>query len=396
MTGHQKLAPISSIGVVTSGGTPDRSVPGYWGGNIPWVKTSLVQNSVIRACDIDETITEEGLRHSSAKLVSKGAILLAMVGQGKTRGQVALLDADAAVNQNCAALILNGKADRYYVFQQLLFRYAQIRLLSNSSGQQNLNATLIRSIAIPIPPLLEQQRIGQLLCMWDTAIQKTEELCAAKKLRKEAILSELLAGKKRVNGYCKPWSCYRLGTLFSERNEPNRPDLPLLAITNQDGVVLREELNRRDSSNEDKSKYLRICPGDIGYNTMRMWQGVSGLSAHEGIVSPAYTVCTPSGAINGKFASYLFKLPATIHLFYKHSQGLTSDTWNLKFRHFSQIQVRIPHLDEQLAIASILTHMDEELSLENRRLEALKQQKRGLMQELLTGKLGEDEKGVAV
>ncbi|MFP4040805.1 MAG: restriction endonuclease subunit S, partial [Desulfosudaceae bacterium] len=134
-----------------------------------------------------------------------------------------------------------------------------------------------------------------------------------------------------------------------------------------------------------KSKYLRIRPGDIGYNTMRMWQGVSALSPHEGIVSPAYTIATPKKGVDGEFMAYLFKLPKTIHLFYRYSQGLTSDTWNLKFRHFREIKVTIPDIEEQKAIAQILKTCDAELALLRNKLTALQKQKRGLMQKLLTG-----------
>jgi type I restriction enzyme S subunit len=116
-----------------------------------------------------------------------------------------------------------------------------------------------------------------------------------------------------------------------------------------------------------------------------MWQGVSALSSHEGIISPAYTVCIPSPEIDGEFASYLFKLPKVIHLFYCYSQGLTSDTWNLKFHHFAEVQVYIPEVDEQIAIASVLAALDKELAIQKKQRNALVQQKRGLMQKLLTG-----------
>jgi len=146
-------------------------------------------------------------------------------------------------------------------------------------------------------------------------------------------------------------------------------------------------LERRDTSTEDKSTYLRICKGDIGYNTMRMWQGVSALSSMEGIVSPAYTVCTPLECVDARFMGYLFKFPPMIHLFYRYSQGLVDDTLSLKFDAFSKIEVTIPSLDEQKRIAEILDACDHELTLLNRKLTLLKKQEQGLMQQLLTGKV---------
>ena len=159
----------------------------------------------------------------------------------------------------------------------------------------------------------------------------------------------------------------------------------MLSITSGEGVIPRSG-ERKDTSSEDKSKYLRICPGDIGYNTMRMWQGVSALSSLEGIVSPAYTICTPKKGIDGEFMAYLFKLPRVINLFYRYSQGLTSDTWNLKYKHFKQIKVTVPEVDEQKSIARILKFCDEEIDLLKKQAEGYRKQKRGLMQKLLTGK----------
>ncbi len=119
---------------------------------------------------------------------------------------------------------------------------------------------------------------------------------------------------------------------------------------------------------------------------MRMWQGVSALSELEGIVSPAYTICTPNSEyIDGLFASYLFKHPWVIHQFYKHSQGLTSDTWNLKFHHFAEIKLWIPPLNKQKVIAEELQLSGVEIKILKKQCEAIKKQKRGLMQKLLTG-----------
>lgn len=149
-----------------------------------------------------------------------------------------------------------------------------------------------------------------------------------------------------------------LGSIFAERVETGYLDLPLLAVTGERGVVPRDSLNRRDSSNEDKSAYLRVLPDDIAYNTMRMWQGVAGLSAYEGIVSPAYTVCRPLDGLVPKFAPHLLKHPANIRLFHRHSQGLVDDTLNLKFPHFAKLLVALPPVAEQKKIAAVLADVD--------------------------------------
>src|SRR5262249_53194840 len=129
-----------------------------------------------------------------------------------------------------------------------------------------------------------------------------------------------------------------------------------------------------------------ICPGDIGYNTMRMWQGVSGLSRHRGIVSPAYTVVVPNSMkIHAQYAAHLFKSRRMVFDFERYSQGLTSDTWSLKFPTFSRIKLFLPPLHNQQQQALCLDNLTTEISLLDRQRTSFAIQKRGLMQKLLTG-----------
>lgn len=381
-----KRVTVGDIAQIVSGGTPSRNRPEFWGGRIPWVKTGAIDFCWIR--EANEWITEEGLENSAARIIPAGTILMAMYGQGKTRGQVAILGIDAAINQACAALILQEGCDRDFVYQQLAFRYASIRKMSNSGGQDNLNADLVRNIAFPLPDEPEQRKIGEVLKTWDCAISTLESVIVGRAERKRGLMQQLLTGKTRFKQFRgERWRTFRLGELFTERVEIGRTDLPLVAITGQNGVVPRDSLTKRDSSSEDKSKYLRITPGDIGYNTMRMWQGVAGLSQIEGIVSPAYTICIPSKQIDAQFAAYLFKHAPMIHSFRRNSQGLVDDTLSLKFPNFARIHVTIPDVPEQKRIAAVLNTCDREIELLEKQLEALKEQKRGLMQKLLTGEI---------
>jgi type I restriction enzyme S subunit len=247
-----------------------------------------------------------------------------------------------------------------------------------SDTMKNISKEDVTSLRLVIPQLLEQRAISDLLSTWDTAIDKTERLIATKEKQYKYLMNTLIVENEN-------WRLVTLGDVFKERNEPNRVDLPLLSIMREEGVVLQADTDRKDNSNEDKSKYLRICPGDIGYNTMRMWQGVSALSSIEGIVSPAYTICTPTDDVDVLFASFWFKNPYMVHRFYKHSQGMTSDTWCLKFHHFSKIKAFLPPMALQKEVAGTLLAAQKEIFSINAILEKLKLQKRGLMQKLLTG-----------
>lgn len=237
-----------------------------------------------------------------------------------------------------------------------------------------------------VPPEAEQQEITAVLSTQDKIIELKEKVLSEKQRQKKYLMQQLLTGKKRLPNFTVPWTAAPLGNLFSERKETNCDKLQLLAITGTQGVIPRSELDLKDNSSEDKSKYLKICVGDIGYNTMRMWQGVSAYSNYEGIVSPAYTILKPVADIDAKYFSYLFKLPEIVFLFYRFSQGLVDDTRNLKYEDFKKITVHYP-LDrrEQTAIAKVLSTADREIDLLRQDIEQEKQKKKALMQLLLTG-----------
>lgn len=263
--------------------------------------------------------------------------------------------------------------------------HKQAHLEGTGTNISNLSQQILSGIRLPSFTIQEQLDYLQRVDIWDAAIEKATALLAALEQRKQGLMQQLLTGRRRLKGFKDKWEPYRLDQLFKERNEANHPDLPLLSITRDEGVVRRDATGRKDTSNEDKSAYLRICPGDIGYNTMRMWQGVSALSSLEGIISPAYTVCVPNERSNSRFMAHLFKLPQVVNLFYRYSQGLTSDTWNLKFRHFSEVKVEVPTPDEQKAIAEVLDTQHAELLALRCQLGQLNTQKRALMQKLLSG-----------
>ena len=120
---------------------------------------------------------------------------------------------------------------------------------------------------------------------------------------------------------CYSWEQRKLGECFSERVESD-PNGELISVTIGSGIKKFSELGRHDNSNDDKSKYKKVVVGDIAYNSMRMWQGASGYSPYNGIVSPAYTVITPFSGIDSKFFAYMFKREDMIHTFQIRSQGI--------------------------------------------------------------------------
>jgi type I restriction enzyme S subunit len=252
--------------------------------------------------------------------------------------------------------------------------------------KQRVHFSQFLEFVLPLPSINERTKIAAILTTQDKVIELKEKRLAQKQRQKKHLMQQLLTGRKRLPGFNGTWKTDRLGKLFFERKETNCENLEMLAITGTQGIIPRKELDLKDNSSEDKSKYLRVCVGDIGYNTMRMWQGVSAYSNYEGIVSPAYTILKPSSSINAKYFAYLFKMPEIIFLFYRFSQGLVDDTRNLKYENFKKIKVCYPpDMKEQTAIAEVLSTADHEIDLLQQDIEQEKQKKKALMQLLLTG-----------
>ena len=377
------LPQIKDIASISSGSTPNRNNSEYWNGNIAWVTTGELSSGHVN--HTSELITVKAVKETKVRIYPQGTLLMAMYGQGKTRGTVAILEIDAAVNQACAAItVKDGKSK--FLFYQLKNSYQDIRKLSNTGNQENLNADIIKTYQVPWAPDEEQERISTILTTQDKVIKLKEKRLAEKQRQKKYLMQQLLTGKKRLPGFNGAWKTDCLGKLFFERKETNCENIEMLAITGTQGIIPRKELDLKDNSSEDKSKYLRVCVGDIGYNTMRMWQGVSAYSNYEGIVSPAYTILKPSSSINAKYFAYLFKMSEIVFLFYRFSQGLVDDTRNLKYENFKKIKVCYPpDMKEQTAIAEVLSAADREIDLLRQDIEQEKQKKKALMQLLLTG-----------
>lgn len=370
-----KLSTIEEIANVSSGGTPSRKNDTYWNGNIPWITTAEVQFKVIK--DTSEKITEEGLANSSAKLFPVNTILMAMYGQGKTRGKVAKLGIEASTNQACAAIVLHPDYEVDYYYQFLVSQYENIREMANSGGQENLSGGIVKSIQVPVPPLPEQKKIAQILCTWDKAITTAEQLLANSQQQKKALMQQLLTGKKRLLD--------QNGVRFSgEWKHGHLSDL---------GKITKgKALSSKDLLNGD---YPVIAGGKSSPYNHRDF-------THENVIT-----VSASGAYAGYVAYHPYKLWASdcsvvidkansdICFIYQLMSHMQSKIYSLQSggaqphvypKDLEVLRVSIPPLAEQQKIAAVLSTADQKISALQQKLDALKQEKKALMQQLLTGK----------
>lgn len=153
------LIPLGEICSTTSGGTPSRSHPEYFGGAIPWIKSGNLTDGEIVDCD--ETITEEALRNSSAKLFQSGTVLIAMY--GATVGKLGMLGREAATNQAVCGISTPDELDRWFLFYFLLSQRRKLVDQSTGGAQPNISQKIVRELLVPVPSLPEQRRIVDLL-----------------------------------------------------------------------------------------------------------------------------------------------------------------------------------------------------------------------------------------
>lgn len=179
-----------------SGGTPSRSIREYWGGGIPWVKTTEIDYRDI--AETEETITELGLLNSSAKVFEKGTLLMAMYGQGVTRGRVAMLGIHAATNQACAAFFPDESILPAYLYAYFTHSYQALRDLGHGANQRNLSLELLQTVKIPVPDREEQGDIAKIIETLQRRLETSEERCNSLNRLFDTLLHSLMTGSLRI------------------------------------------------------------------------------------------------------------------------------------------------------------------------------------------------------
>ncbi|NME83762.1 restriction endonuclease subunit S [Clostridium sp. SM-530-WT-3G] len=192
---------IGAIAKVTNGSTPSRKEENFWGGDIPWVSSGEVKNNRIN--HTKECITEEGFKNSSVKLIKKGSVLIAMIGEGKTRGQSSILDIDATINQNIAAIDLSHEeVMSEFLWYWLQYNYKRNRGSGNGTGPKALNCQKVRELDCIVPPKREQIEIVGILDKLLEEESKIEELTQLEEqieLIKKSILAKAFRGQLGTN-----------------------------------------------------------------------------------------------------------------------------------------------------------------------------------------------------
>lgn len=387
-----KVVAIKSIADVSSGNTPSRRKSEYWNGSIPWITTGELESGYVTASK--ECVTEKALKETALKLYHKGTVLIAMYGQGKTRGTAAVLGIEATVNQACAALTVHSGCPKF-LFYQLQNSYHSIRKLSNTGNQENLNAEIIKNFKIPWPDELEQQKIATILSTQDKVIELKEKLLVQKQQQKKYLMQQLLTGKLRLPDVNGEWTSVKLKELLIERNEKNvEQNHRICSVAVSKGVVDQIEHLGRSYAAADTSNYGVAHYGDIIYTKSPTGDFSLGIIKQNRMrenvaISPLYGIYKPISFSTGYLLNIYFESTInTKNYLTPIVQKGAKNTIAISNSAFLENKIFFP-MDEatQSRIAKVFELTDHEINLLQKSIEAEKQKKKALMQLLLTGKV---------
>lgn len=347
------------------------------------LRSSNVQN---RRIVFDDNVFVK-VEENKYNQVLEGDILICVRNGSKSLiGKNALIPKEAEGMAFGAFMTIYRSPINRYIFQLLDTD------LYNREIHRNLGATInsingkdLRKFKFPIPNEKERTKIEGVLSTWDTAITETQNLIQQLKLRKKGLMQQLLTGKKRLSGFDEEWEVIRGNELFNNHSNKNHDgELEVLSATQDQGVIPRSETGI-DIKYDPKSlkNYKKVEIGDFVIS-LRSFQGGIEYSRYEGIVSPAYTVLKESKPIAKDFYREYLKTTDFINKLNSIIYGIR-DGKQISYKEFGTLKIHYPPIDEQNAIAKVIAIADEEIKSFVDKLESLENQKKGLMQQLLTG-----------
>jgi type I restriction enzyme, S subunit len=390
-----RIRRIEEIASVGSGGTPSRKNPAYWGGTIPWVTTAQIEFGTIT--EANEHITEAGLRGSAARVLAPDTLLLALYGQGKTRGKVAKLGIPAATNQACASIVPSSHVDGDYLFHFLASRYLALRGASNAGSQENLSGRIVKEALVALPPKAEQGAIATALSDVDALLTKLDQLIAKKRDLKQAAMQQLLTGRLRLQSFTEQWEVRNLASLGSllkgrgvTRDQANTGSIA--CVRYGEIYTTHHDIVRGFTSwisPAVAATATRLKDGDIlfagsGETKEEIGKCVAFIDDFEAYAGGDIVILRPRGA-DSRFLGYALNTPEVNRQKANFGQG--DAVVHISAAALGSVTVRLPPLDEQVAIGTVLADMDAELAALESRREKTRHLKQGMMQALLTGRI---------
>jgi len=371
-----------------SGGTPKAGNNEYYDGNIPFIRSGEIhqKNTAL-------FLSKLGLAESSAKIVEKGDLLIALYGANS--GDSAISQINGAINQ--AILCIRP----YNLLTFFLCSFLELKKNMYvakylQGGQGNLSGDIVNNYIIPIPPLPEQKKIAEILKVWEKAIEKQTQLIEKLELRKKGLMQQLLTGKKRLPGFSEKWKNLKLEEICEKVVRKNIEDNKnVMTISAQRGFVVQTDFFNKSVASETLESYYLVLKDEFCYNKSYSngypMGAIKRLSETDKAVVTSLYICFNVKSrtnTNIDFLSYYFENGGLNKGLTKiaNEGGRAHGLLNVTPKDFFELILNIPSFVEQTAIAEVLSASDREIEIAQQRLKLIQRQKRGLMQQLLTGK----------
>ncbi|WP_265524565.1 restriction endonuclease subunit S [Providencia rustigianii] len=380
------------IGNICRSIVPGRNKPKVFNGDIPWVTTPEIDGKYIPSSKQVNYISNHVAKECGAKLVPEGAVVIAAVGD---LGLTAIASEKLFLNQQLHAFVCPESVHNEYIAYFLSSQKPYMYTVASKTTIPYMNKSNCESIPILLPPLPEQQKIAKILSTWDKAIATTEKLIATSQQQKKALMQQLLTGKKRLvdpdtgKVFEGEWELTHLKSLLIEEKSRNKDNkiTRVLSVTNHSGFVLPEDQFSKRVASENISNYKIVKQGQFGYNPSRLNVGSFAClnQFSEGVLSPMYVVfSTNDSKLQRDYLSYWMDSHEAKQRIKNSTQGSVRES--VGFDALCSFPFILPALNEQQKIASVLTAADKEIELLQAKLAHLKDEKKALMQQLLTGK----------
>lgn len=278
------------------------------------------------------------------------------------------------------------KCSNDYLFRLIqTHKFIQVANVSSGSKMPRSDWNYVSTFPFPLPPLSEQARIAEVLSAWDKAISNVQATIDQMELRNKWLMQELLSGKRRLKGYSGEWKKVGAGEVFKSVTIKGFENEELLSATQDRGIIPRSMLVGRVTMPEGTTAGYKLVESGDFVISLRSFQGGLEYSYYRGIVSPAYIVLKPKKAINDEFYKHYYKSYEFIGRLATAVIGIR-DGKQISYDDFCVVKIPFPTIEEQTSIAQVLQAADKEMQLLRYKLEKLKEQKKGLMQVLLTGR----------
>ena len=369
--------PLSMIANIERGkfSARPRNDPQYYGGTTPFIQTGDIARADRTIVSWSQTLNEKGL--SVSRLFPQGTILMAIAAN---IGDVAISSFETACPDSVVALSPRNGIDNEWLFQTLKFSKPGFAALATQNAQANLSLEKITPFKVHVPPIPEQRKIAEILRTWDETTERLEAETTIKEAAHRGYVKRLVndpqCGRQRLRDHLQH---------VSNRNSEQKIER-ILSVTNSAGFMLAEDQFAHRIASADLSNYKIVQRGQYAYNPARINVGsIARLDRWtDGVLSPMYVVFQVKPSLDTDFFCHWLFSADTRQRIRLAAQGSVRET--VSFEDLDSISLPVPSLGRQRAVARFLNESQRETELLRKLTQKYQQQKRGLMQKLLTGK----------